>query len=87
MSDYPTPVDSTTGLSRWAKDAAERVVRVFVFTFLSTFIASGPLTVDTLTDVSGWQRAGLAAVAAVLSLVTSTIAKFVGRKDSAGLTV
>jgi hypothetical protein len=61
------------------------LVRTFVQAFLATLLAANWFSVDQIRDVSALQAAGLAGIAAVLSVVTSVIAKFVNRPDTASL--
>jgi hypothetical protein len=77
--------DKTQTAGRYALDLAERLIRTFVQAFLGTLIAANWFSVDQIRNVSALQAAGLAGVAAVLSVVTSVIAKFVGKPDSASL--
>ena len=85
MND-PTVNDPTT-TTRWARDAVERLVRAFVAAFVGVYSAGGVFDVHTLADASVLQKAGAAGLAAVTSIVMSFLARWAGRKDSAGFTV
>lgn len=75
----------TTSTGRYVRDLIERVVATFVTAFLGVLVTGGVFDVSHLRDASAWQAAGLAGVAAVLSLVKGIVAKFVGDRDSASL--
>ncbi len=64
----------------YARDLAERVVA----TFVQAFIAALSLQA-VLGDVDALRSAGIAGVAAVLSLLKGLVAKGVGDSDSASL--
>jgi hypothetical protein len=72
-------------VGRYARDLAERLIRTFAQAFLGTLIAANWFSVDQIRNVSVLQAAGLAGIAAVLSVVTSIVARFVGKPDSASL--
>jgi hypothetical protein len=63
-------------------DLAERVGSTAAETFLATLIAAG---VGGLTDVSVYQKAGIAALAAGLAVLKGIIGKYVGDRSSASL--
>lgn len=69
----------------YLKDLAERVASTFVVTFLGLLVSSGWFSVDQITDVSILERAGIAGLAAVLSLIKGWVAMFVGDSSSASL--
>jgi hypothetical protein len=68
----------------YLRDLAERVASTFVVAFIGTLIAGGWFDIAHIRDASALQAAGLAGLAAVLSLVKGVAAKFIGR-DSASL--
>ncbi len=68
----------------WALDALERLAKTFTQVFLAQMIASG-LDVQTLTDTSTLQRAGVAAIGAVLSLVFSALSQWSANPGTASL--
>jgi hypothetical protein len=76
------PVDR---LKAWASDVAERVGWTFVQAFVAAMIASGGFDMAGVVDMSIWQKAGMAAVAAVLALVKGVAATWVGDRNSASL--
>lgn len=63
----------------WARDAAERAV--------STFLQAAIPAVSTTAvfDLAMWEGAALAGGAAVLSLVKSAFARYMGRTGSASM--
>lgn len=75
------PINRQTG--RYALDLAERAVKTAGQAFGAQLLASGWLSIDQITDLSLVQRAGVAAVAAGLSVVTSALSRLVGGRDSA----
>lgn len=76
---------TATQAATYIRDLVERLIRTFVQAFLGTLIAANWFSVDQIRNVSTLQAAGLAGIAAVLSVVTSVIAKFVGKPESASL--
>jgi hypothetical protein len=60
-------------------DLAERVVFSFLGAAIATLAAAG---VD-LTHLSAWQSAGVAGLAAAVSLIKGVLAQYVGDRDSA----
>lgn len=64
-------------------DLAERVGWTAVQTFLAVLVASGWFSVDGVVDTSILQRAGIAAIAAVLALLKGVVAKLIGDRNSA----
>jgi Putative lactococcus lactis phage r1t holin len=83
FTDKPRPTAAQAG--RYIKDLLERLAKTFVQAFLGTLIAANWFSVDQIRDVSTLQAAGLAGIAAVLSVVTSILSKYVNREDSASL--
>lgn len=83
MSFTNRPTASQVGT--YAKDLAERVIVTFLQAFGATLVAGGVFDVSGVRDVSAWQAAGVAGIAAVLSLVKGLVAKLVSRKESASL--
>lgn len=78
--------------SRYWYDVAERVGSIFIITFLTVWLgpvlADGNLQPDevkSLLALAVIQKAALAAVAAVLALLKSVIASFIGNKETASL--
>jgi hypothetical protein len=63
---------------RYLLDLLERVGWTAAQAFLATLIASGFFSVDNVTDLSILQKAGVAALAAVLSLAKGLAARAVG---------
>lgn len=76
-----TPINRKSG--RYVIDLAERAAKTAAQAFGAQLIASGWLSVDQITDLSLVQRAGLAGVAAGMSVVTSALSRLVGDRDSA----
>jgi hypothetical protein len=68
---------------RYALDLAERVLATFTVTFVGQLIASGWFTVGGVIDMSILQKAGIAGLAAVLSLLKGFAAKFIGSPNTA----
>ena len=64
----------------YAKDLAERVVWTFLVAVGSFALAAGPVG---WLDVSTWQAAGAAGLAAVGTLVKGLLARYVGARNSA----
>jgi len=85
MNDTPIPTLPTRDAAgRYARDLAERVIWTFLQSFAGALVTGGVLDgVSGVADITGWQAAGLAGVAAVISLIKGLAAKFVGRADSA----
>jgi hypothetical protein len=77
-----TPI-KTTGT--YAVDLIERIASTFAVAFLGTLVTGGWFDVAHVRDVSALQAAGLAAIAAVLSLVKGLVAKWVSNHGSASL--
>jgi hypothetical protein len=69
----------------YVRDLAERIASTFVVAFLGTLVTGGWFDVAHVRDVSALQAAGLAAIAAVLSLVKGIVARFVSERDTASL--
>lgn len=69
----------------WVKDTAERAVKTFVQVFILQLVAAGWFSVDGIVDISTPKRAGLAALGAGLSVLSSALSKLVGNKESASL--
>lgn len=65
-------------MSKYVKDLAERVLLTAAQAFLAVFV---------VTDLSSAKAGGIAAAAAVLSLVKGLVAQAVASPDSASLTV
>lgn len=85
MHDNPIPnLPTRDAAGRYARDLVERVVWTFLQALVGALITGGVLDgVAGVADITGWQAAGLAGVAAVISLIKGLAAKFVGRSDSA----
>ena len=83
MSFTNRPTASQVG--SYAKDLAERVIVTFLQAFGATLVAGGVFDVSGVRNVSAWQAAGVAGIAAVLSLIKGLVAKLVSKKDSASL--
>lgn len=62
----------------WVKDALERLVKTFVQAFIAQVTASGLGLIDAIQDVSTLERAAIAGIAAVLSLIMSWLSKWAG---------
>ena len=69
----------------YLRDLAERVVATFFMAFLGTLVSGGWFDVAHIRDVSALQAAGLAGIAAVLSLAKGLAAKFVSNRNSASV--
>ena len=69
----------------WLLDTFERLAKTFGQTFGATLIASGWFQVNAVTNTSILQRAGVAGLAAVLSVVSSIVSKYTGDPNSASL--
>lgn len=79
--------DFWNGLPTYWRDVAERVARTFVATFAMTYVAGiGPISDNTmlneLANADLAEKAVVAAVAAVGSLLISLVTKNVGPKGS-----
>ncbi len=75
----PTPSGS-----RYLLDLVERALATYVQTLFGLLIASG-LSFDQVTDLSFWQKALLSGLPALLSVLKSGLARFVGSPDTAAL--
>lgn len=71
--------------TKYVRDLAERVVVTFGQAFGAVLISGGVFDVAGVRNVSAYQAAGLAGVAAVLSLAKGLVAKLVSKPDSASL--
>jgi hypothetical protein len=79
------PKMSTQINAAWARDTAERVVRTFLATFVAQIVASGALDVGGITDVSLWEKAAVAGLASVATLVLSLLGGKIGDPATASL--
>ncbi len=66
-------------------DAGERMLKTFIQVFVLQLIASGWFSVDGIQDLDTGKRALLAALGAVLSLLSSLLSTAVGNPTSASL--
>jgi hypothetical protein len=80
MPKMATPLNTA-----WARDTAERVVRTFLATFVAQIVASGALDVGGITDVSLWEKAAVAGLASVATLVLSLLGGSIGDPATASL--
>jgi hypothetical protein len=80
---FTRPTAAATGT--YLRDLAERVITTFLTAFSGALITGGVFDVAGVRDVSAYQAAGLAGVAAVLSLVKGLVAKWVSNRESASL--
>lgn len=64
-------------------DLGERAAKTFVQVFVATLLASGPLSIESVTDLSLLQRCAVAGVGAVLSILTSLASSKVGDPGTA----
>jgi hypothetical protein len=79
MSHFATPGAYDAEMrKRYLRDVLERVAWTFLQAFAATLIASGFFSVDNVTDLSILQKAGVAGVAAVLSLLKGVVASQIG---------
>lgn len=67
----------------WIKDTFERLVKTFLQAFLAQLTASGVGFVEIIQDTSTLERAGLAGLAAVYSLVFSVVSTWANRRSPA----
>lgn len=74
-----------TAAGRYVRDLAERVASTFVQAFLAALAAGNWFDVAHIRDLSIVQTAGVAGIAAVLSLVKGLVAKKINRPDSASV--
>lgn len=81
----PRPATRVSTAARYGRDLFERAASTFLQAFLAILTTGGVFAVGGLWDVSAWQAAAAAGVAAVYSLLKSVLAKAVGRSDSASL--
>lgn len=82
--------DLWNNLPTYWRDVAERVARTFVATFAMTYVAGiGPISDNTmlseLANADLAEKAVVAAVAAVGSLVLSLVTKNLGPKDAVSM--
>jgi hypothetical protein len=76
-----TPSKATTYLL----DVGERVFWTFLQAFLGLLVVGGAFDVANVADIGIYQSAAVGGAAAVLSLLKSTVASFVGKSDTAAL--
>lgn len=62
--------------TKWALDAGERLIKTFLQAFLAQITASGLGLIEILEDTTTLQRAGVAGLAAVYSLIFSWASSF-----------
>lgn len=72
-------------MSVYLRDLVERVVSTFSQAFLGVLVAGNFFDVAHIRDTSALQAAGLAGIAAVLSLIKGLIAKKINRPDTASV--
>lgn len=70
---------------RYVIDLAERIGATFIMAFLAQLIGAGWFDVNGVLDLSILEKAGLAGIAAVLSLLKGLAAHFVGSPNTAAL--
>jgi len=69
----------------YVRDLAERVLATFLGAFAATLIAANWFTVSGVQDTSLLGQAGIAGVAAVLSLAKGLVARLIGSAGTASL--
>lgn len=69
----------------WCRDAGERAAKTFTQVFLAQVAADGLDIIPAVQDSSSLQRAALAGIGAVLSLVTSALSRWAGSPATASL--
>jgi hypothetical protein len=74
-----------TETATYVRDLFERAAATFVQAFLAALVAANWFDLSHIRDLSVLQTAGVAGLAAVLSLVKGAIAKLIGNRDSASL--
>lgn len=74
-----------TSTGSFAKDLFERVVMTFLQAFLGALITGGVFDVAGVRNVSAYEAAVLAGVAAVLALGKGLAAKWLSNRQSASL--
>ncbi|MGW0938884.1 hypothetical protein [Streptomyces sp. NPDC002666] len=81
MTDFPLPSTQTVikGAKTYARDLAERVIATFLQAFVGGLVLTQPF------DVSMWQAAAVAGVAAAASLVKGLVARWRDVTNSASL--
>jgi len=67
----------------WFRDAAERVVRSFVASFTTLFIAADMIGVNGAVDLSVLKKAGVAGLTASMTTVIAILAKWSSDPGSA----
>jgi hypothetical protein len=74
-------------MSTWLKDSLERLGKTFVQAFLAQLTASGVGWVEIIEDTSNLERAAIAGIAAVYSLVFSLVSSWAntGARSSAAI--
>jgi hypothetical protein len=75
----------TNKAKSYAADLAERVAWTFLQAFGAMLVASGGLDMAGVLDMSIWEKAGFAGVAAVLALIKGVVAKWVGDRNTPAL--
>lgn len=71
--------------STYFADLAERCFKTFLQVFLAQIIASGVDLTHSLTNVSTLQKAGVAGIGAVLSILFSVASAYAGNNGSASV--
>ncbi len=85
MANLLPALPSATATRVYLRDLLERVVWTFLQSFGGALIVGGVFDVNGIRNLSAWQAAALAGVAAILSLVKGLVAKFVGNPETAAL--
>jgi len=76
---------SKSAIVAWIKGTGERAGKTFVQVFVLQMIAAGWFTVDGIQDISTPKRAGLAALGAGLSVISSALSSLFGNSSSPSL--
>lgn len=73
------------GTQKYVRDLVERVAATFLQAFLAALLAGGFFDLAHIRDASALEAAGVAGLAAVLSLVKGLVAKAISNRDSASV--
>ncbi len=68
----------------WFRDAAERVIRTFLGTFVTLFVAEDFIGINGV-DINVAKKAAVAGLTAAVSALMAVVAKWVNEPDSASV--
>lgn len=80
----PEATNIVRNASTYARDLAERVIWTFITALAAVVLAAGPAD---MFSASFWESAGAAGLAAVCSFVKGLLARLVGDRNSASMSM